>query len=113
MADQTKLTIEITAGHCLGGEGNDVYPGRVLVAPRDLSIADAWKKVRMGYARVVPNAPEAVAPPAAGPEPESAPPGPAPVTHGDPVIASRDPEIEAPEAVTPPAHRGRLRTGGR
>lgn len=102
MADQTKLTIEITAGHCLGGEGNDVYPGRVLVAPRDLSIADAWKKVRMGYARVVPNAPEAVAPP-----------GPAPVTHGDPAIASRDPEIEAPEAVSPPAHRGRLRTGGR
>ena len=43
MPDQT-LTIEITTGHCLGGEGNDVYPGQVLVAPKDLSIAEARKK---------------------------------------------------------------------
>ena len=103
MADQTKLTIEITTGHCLGGEGNDIYPGLVLVAPKDLPIADAWKKVRMGYARIIPNAPEP------GPEPESTPPGPAPVTHGDPGVSNRDPDIEAPEV----ARRGRARTGGR
>jgi len=58
MADQEKLTIEITTGHCLGGVGNDVYPGEVLVAPEDLSIAEARKKVRMGYARIVPNVPK-------------------------------------------------------
>ncbi len=113
MAEQTKLTIEITTGHCLGGVGNDVYPGQVLVAPKDLSIADAWKKVRQDYARIVPNVAES------GPDPESAPPGPAPVTHGDPVIADRDPVVGAPEAALPQAHRGRsqgshpLRTGGR
>jgi hypothetical protein len=99
------ITLEITTGHCLGGEGNDVYPGQVLVAPKDLSIADAWKKVRMGYARVIPNALE---PPA---EDE---PGTAIVTHQDPAVASRDPVIEAPGAVAPSeARRGRSRTGGR
>lgn len=103
MADQTKLTIEITSGHCLGGEGNDVYPGQVLEAPKNLSVADAWKKVRMGYARIVPNATEAV------PAPESAPPGASPVIHGDPVPESRDPEVEAPDA----ARRGRTRAGRR
>ena len=102
MADQTKLTIEITTGHCLGGEGNDVFPGKVLVAPKDLSIVDAWKKVRMGYARIIPAAEES------GPDPESAPPGPAPVTHGDPAIESRDPAVDAPEG-----RRSRSRTGGR
>lgn len=113
MADQIKLTIEITTGHCLGGVGNDVYPGRVLVAPKDLSVADAWKKVRMGYARIIPNATEP------GPDPESAPPGPAPVIHGDPAVTSRDPEIESSETTASPAHRGRLqglrpvRAGGR
>ena len=102
MADQGALTIEITTGHCLGGEGNDVYPGQVLQAPQQLSIADAWKKVRMGYARIVPNPPEGFL----GPEPSS---GPMALSHGDPVIESRDPEVEAPDA----AHRGRPRTGGR
>ena len=102
MADQT-LTIEITAGHCLGGEGNDVYPGQVLVAPRDISTVEARKKVRMGYARVIPSAPKA------GPVGTEAP-GPAVVTHLDPALESRDPVIEeAPEA----ARRGRSRTGGR
>lgn len=95
------ITIEITTGHCLGGEGNDVYPGQVLVAPRDLLIADAWKKVRMGYARVIPNAPE----PGSVTEDE---PGTAIVTHQDPAVANRDPIIDAPEA-----RRGRSRTGGR
>lgn len=94
------LTIEITTGHCLGGEGNDVYPGQVLVAPRDLSIAEAWKKVRMGYARVIPNAPEPAV------EEEH---GLAIVTHNDPAVASRDPIVEAPAE----ARRGRSRTGGR
>jgi hypothetical protein len=108
MADQT-LTIEITTGHCLGGEGNDVYPGQVLVAPQDLSIAEARKKVRMGYARVIPNAPGAVASPAAGSGSTEAP-GPAVITHQEPALESRDPVIEeAPEA----ARRGRSRTGGR
>jgi hypothetical protein len=102
MADQT-LTIEITTGHCLGGEGNDVYPGQVLVAPRDLSIAEARKKVRMGYAREIPSTPKA------GPVGTEAP-GPAVVTHQDPAVESRDPASEeAPEA----ARRGRSRTGGR
>jgi hypothetical protein len=109
MPAQTQLTIEITTGHCLGGVGNDVYPGQLLVAPKDLSIADAWKKVRQGYARIVPNAVES------GPAPESSPPGPPPVTHGDPVVADRDPEFQAPDA----ARRGRsqgshpARSGGR
>lgn len=114
MADQQTLTIEITTGHCLGGEGNDVYPGQVLVAPRDLSIIDARKKVRMGYARAIPNAPEA------GPESTEVP-GPAVVTHQDPAVESRDPVIEAPDAVVPPAEARRgqsrgphpSRTGGR
>ena len=100
MVDQEKLTIEITTGHCLGGVGNDVYPGEVLVAPKDLSIAEARKKVRMGYARIIPNA--------ANPEPETQEP--AVVTHQDPAVESRDPVIEqAPEA----ARRGRSRAGGR
>lgn len=73
MTDQ--LTIEITTGHCLGGEGNDVVPGQLLVAPRDLSLADARKKVRMGYARVIPDAPAVISTP-------------------DPVIENRDPEPE-------------------
>jgi len=102
MADQQTLTIEITTGHCLGGEGNDVYPGQVLVAPRDLSITDARKKVRMGYARAIPNAPEP------GPVSTEAS-GPALVTHQDPALESRDPVIEAPDV----ARRGRTRTGGR
>jgi len=100
MVDQEKLTIEITTGHCLGGVGNDVYPGEVLVAPKDLSIAEARKKVRMGYARIVSNA--------ASPKPETEEP--AVVTHQDPAVESRDPVIEqAPEA----ARRGRSRAGGR
>jgi len=101
--DQT-LTIEITTGHCLGGEGNDVYPGQVLVAPRDLSITEARKKVRMGYARIVANAPK--------PEPETEeaeePAGPAVITHQDPAVESRDPDMDAPTG-----RRGRSRAGGR
>jgi hypothetical protein len=98
-ADQT-LTIEITTGHCLGGVGNDVYPGQVLVAPKDLSIAEARKKVRMGYARIVPNARE--------PEEIQEPAGPAVVTHQDPALESRDPDMDAPTG-----RRGRSRAGGR
>ena len=91
MTDPGRLLIEITTGHCLGGEGNDVFPGQVLEAPRDLSIADALKKVRIGYARIVPNEPE---------------PSPAPTTisQSDPAIESRDPETEP---------RGRSRAGRR
>ena len=96
MADQEKLTIEITTGHCLGGVGNDVYPGEVLVAPKDLSIAEARKKVRMGYARIVSNA--------ATEEPA----GTAVVTHQDPAVESRDPDMDAPTG-----RRGRSRAGGR
>jgi len=120
MTDQLTLTIEITTGHCLGGEGNDVYPGQVLVAPRDLSITDARKKVRMGYARVIPSAPEVVEPLAAGLDSTEAP-GPTVITHQAPAIESRDPVIEAPEAVVPTAEARRgqsrgthpSRTGGR
>ncbi len=100
MADQGRLTIEITTGHCLGGEGNDVYPGRVLEAPRDLSIADAWKKVRMGYARVIPN------PPADAGSKSTEDLGPATVvTTQDPAVESRDPEIEAASRSRPRAGR--------
>ncbi len=101
MTEQGKLTIEVTTGHCLGGEGNDVFPGQVLVAPIDLSIADARKKVRMGYARVIPSQPEV------GPEaPEAS--GPAVLINPDPAPESRD-----PATLTPQKHRGRQQTGGR
>ena len=107
MAEQKKLTIEVTTGHCLGGEGNDAYPGQILVAPKDLSIADAMKKVRMGYARVIPNEPE--------PKPETKEkPGPAVVTHQDPAPESRDPDTEAPQDRKGRSRGSHLsRTGGR
>lgn len=101
MTEHGTLTIEVTTGHCLGGEGNDVLPGKILVAPKDLSIADARKKVRMGYARVVPSAPEA------GPEALKVS-GPAEVSHADPVIEDRDPTTSAPEG-----RKSRPRAGGR
>ncbi|MBK8164674.1 MAG: hypothetical protein IPK64_01795 [bacterium] len=101
MTEQGTLTIEVTTGHCLGGEGNDVFPGQILVAPKDLSIAEARKKVRMGYARVVPSVLEA------GPE-ASAASGPAAISHGDPIPENRDPDTMAPQG------RGiRPRAGGR
>jgi hypothetical protein len=105
MTDQAKVTIEITSGHCLGGADNDVYPGDILEAPRDLSIAEALKKVRTGYARIVPNPQEA------GPEvPSDSGPVPATVvTHGDPVVNTRDPEVQAPHR----APRGRPHAGRR
>ncbi len=103
MTELTTLTIEITTGHCLGGVGNDVYPGKLLVAPKDLSIVDAWKKVRQGYARIVPNAEEP------GPGSQTETPGHPPVTHGDPVVVDRDPEVQAPDT----ARRGRPGSGGR
>ena len=101
MMEHDKLTIEITTGHCLGGEGNDVCPGQVLVAPRDLPVAEAWKKVRMGYARVIPDKPET------GPESKEAS-GPVTVTNQDPVTKNRDPVTE-----TPKRRKSRPRAGGR
>ena len=101
MTEQGTLTIEVTTGHCLGGEGNDVFPGQILMAPRDLSIAEARKKVRMGYARVVPSVPEA------GPE-APAVSGPAAIIHGDPTPENREPDTMAPQA-----RKGRQQTGGR
>lgn len=101
MTEQGTLTIEVTTGHCLGGEGNDVFPGQILVAPRDLSIAEARKKVRMGYARVVPFVPEA------GPE-APAVSGPAAINHGDPIPENREPDTMAPQG-----RGGRPRAGGR
>lgn len=102
MADQGKFSIEITTGHCLGGEGNDVYPGQVLVAPKDISIADARKKVRMGYARIIPDAQE----PAPDTRENS---GATVVTHEDPAVESRDPVTQSPKIT----RRRRSRTGGR
>jgi len=102
MSDQAKLTIEITTGHCLGGEGNDVFPGQVLVAPRDLSIADARKKVRMGYARVIPSEPE----PTSQTDEDA---GPVVVAHADPDVESRDPDTKPPKTT----RRRRPKTGGR
>ncbi len=101
MTEHGTLTIEVTTGHCLGGEGNDVLPGKILVAPRDLSIAEARKKVRMGYARVVPSVPEA------GSEAPDAS-GPAAVSYADPVPDDRDPTTSAPDG-----RKGRPRAGGR
>lgn len=101
MTEQGTLTIEVTTGHCLGGEGNDVFPGQILMAPMDLSIAEARKKVRMGYARVVPSVPEA------GPE-APAVSGPATISHGDPTPENREPDTMAPQA-----RKGRQQTGGR
>ncbi len=101
MTEQGTLTIEVTTGHCLGGEGNDVFPGQILMAPMDLSIAEARKKVRMGYARVVPSMPEA------GPE-APAVSGPAAINRGDPIPENREPVTMAPQG------RGsRPRAGGR
>ncbi len=92
------LTIEITTGHCLGGEGNDVYPGTVMVAPRDLSLEAALAKVRRGYARVIPN------------EIETSDPL---IETGDPAPENRDPVVNAPAGELPPAPRGRSHTGRR
>ena len=101
MTEQGTLAIEVTTGHCLGGEGNDALPGQILVAQRDLSIADARKKVRIGYARVIPSVPEA------GPE-TLAVSGPATIIHGDPTPENREPDTMAPQG------RGsRPRAGGR
>jgi len=101
MTEHGMLTIEVTTGHCLGGEGNDVLPGQILVAPRDLSTAEARKKVRMGYARVVSNVPEA------GPDAPVAS-GPVAISHADPAPEDRDPMTPAPEG-----RKGRPRAGGR
>ena len=101
MTEHGSLTIEVTSGHCLGGEGNDVLPGQILVAPRDLSIAEARKKVRMGYASVVSFAAEA------GPEAPVAS-GPAAVSHPDPAPEDRDPTTTTPEG-----RKSRPRAGGR
>ncbi len=88
--EPTTVTIEITTGHCLGGLGNDVYPGTVLVAPRDISVKEALRKVQTGYARLVSGAPADSAPMA------DPPPTPGVIAHGDPVVASRDPIADAP-----------------
>lgn len=111
MADTTTLTIEITTGHCLGGEGNDVYAGKILMAPQDLSIADARKKIRLGYARIVPEAPEGTLDTLG---PESPTSGPAIVTDGDPTPDSRDPVLESQNDHTGRPHGPRtLRAGER
>lgn len=101
MTEQGTLIIEVTTGHCLGGEGNDVFAGQVLVAPRDIPLAEAHKKVRMGYARVILSATEA------GPV-ATAVAGLAEVRHADPAPEDRDPTISTPEG-----RKGRPRAGGR
>jgi hypothetical protein len=101
MTEQGTLIIEVTTGHCLGGEGNDIFPGQILVAPRDLSLAEALKKVRMGYARVILSATEA------GPVAAAAA-GLTEVRHADPAPEARDPTMFTPEG-----RKGRPRAGGR
>lgn len=83
------LRIQILVGHCLGGEGRDVYPGDVLSAPGDISPEAAELKVRRGWARVIPNA----------------------IETRDPAPETRDPEVKEP--ASQPAHKGRPRAGGR
>lgn len=74
------MTIEVTTGHCLGGEGNDVYPGMVLVAPGDITLEQAEQMLRRGFARLV--IPKPV------------------ITYADPMPETRDPEL-APRPTRP------------
>jgi hypothetical protein len=106
VADPNKMRIEIVTGHCLGGEGNDVYPGEIIEAPGRLTVAAALEKVRQGYARIVHDLAES------GPaELHSAGPGPM-----GRVVLNRDPQIEVRDPETPgedmPPKR-RRKTGGR
>jgi len=99
-----KVTIRVTTGHCLGGAGNDILPGQILVAPRDLTIEDAHRKVSIGYAVIIPNAPEPETEPATpddstGTERE---PETSTVTHRDPQPEHRDPPLVQD---SPPPHR--------
>lgn len=118
MTEAKTLRIEILVGHCLGGAGNDVYPGQVLEAPRDLSLADAMAKIRTGYARELPRVSSPDPGPAAsatGGGPEEPDGGPdeesrtQTVTTRDPVPENRDPDIRPPLGV----RKSRKKTGGR
>jgi hypothetical protein len=104
------LTIEITTSHCQGGKDNDLPAGKIMVAPRDLSIEEAQRKVRIGYARFVQE--ELMGPGAFMPAS-----GPASITHRDPAIDTRDPVIEGPApAASAAPHktlRGRTHSAGR
>jgi len=53
MEDLAQLRIRILIGHCLGPAAGNVYIGDELTAPTDLSIAEARRKVTMGYAEVI------------------------------------------------------------
>jgi len=90
-----ELEIEITQGHCVGGDLGDVYPGDRLRAPAQLTIAEARAKVRDRLARLIDERLPAAAP--AAPAAEV-------VETRDPAIETRDPLITS--AAVPPAAEG-------
>jgi hypothetical protein len=83
MEDLAKLTIRVLIGHCLGPAKGDVYEDQELTAPGDLSIAEARRKVVMGYAEVVSSQLRA----------------PAPIVHRDTEPVNRDPAEPAKRPV--------------
>lgn len=95
MRDTTlELEIEVTIGHCLGGPGNDVFPGDRLKAPGQISIASARAKVRDGLAKLVSERLEPEPVVSRDPAPESRDPA---ADHRDPLMTS---------AAAPPAAEG-------
>ncbi len=48
------MAIKIDRAHCLGGAGRDVAAGEILVAPRDLPVEEAMRKVLIKYAHEIP-----------------------------------------------------------
>lgn len=84
-----RLAIKILVGHCLGGVGNDVKVGKILIAPDDLTFPEALRKVHIGYACIVPEpAPKSSAPTIQAPRPIT------PAIHRDPFVQNGEPTIE-------------------
>ena len=97
MPDAGTLSVRVIKGHCLGGPGNDVFPGQVLTAPGDISVKQAERMIRIGYAV----------------RSKAAPPKPAPDPGGeaDVKVTTRDPapEHRDPPVTKPPAKKSRLK----
>ncbi len=53
MEDLAQLKIRILIAHCLGPATGNVYVGDMMTAPAELTIAEARRKVAMGYAEVL------------------------------------------------------------
>lgn len=96
--DGAKFSIQIIVGHCLGGVGNDIYPGTVLEVPGDVSPEEARRKLRLGFARLY------SPPPQTGPQATPAC-GPDTVINGDPDLENADPDVELGDPVVDHANR--------